>query len=338
MAQQYKALTPEQVDFFMEHGYVIIKQAFTREQAADFTKEMWIRLGMDPNDKSTWTQERTNMPVTKRVRVSEFAPKAWEAITELCGGEDRVDVEASTWGDSFIVNLGTPALEGAPPVPPLALDNWHVDGDFFVHFLDSPEQALLVIPLFSDIVPGGGGTYIATDGIDIIARYLADHPEGVVPEDRTFRPAYLPGPAEQHVGHPGFWSHMEEIKRCTRFVELTGETGDVVLMHPLMMHSASKNVRRLPRVITNPPVGVREPFNFNREDPREFSLVERKTLKALGVDRLDFKPTGERRQVVPKRVQIQKAMLELEMKRLEEVKRKSEQASPASTPVPVAVA
>ena len=65
----------EQVEFFLENGYVVIKHAFTRDQAADFTNEMWARLGMDPEDKSTWTQERIHMPVTKRVRVSEFAPK-----------------------------------------------------------------------------------------------------------------------------------------------------------------------------------------------------------------------------------------------------------------------
>jgi hypothetical protein len=49
---------------------------------------------------------------------------------------------------------------------------WHNDGDFFVHFLDSREQALLVIPLWSDIVPKGGGTVINTDGTRYIAKHL----------------------------------------------------------------------------------------------------------------------------------------------------------------------
>jgi hypothetical protein len=53
-----------------------------------------------------------------------------------------------------------------------------------VHFLDSPEQALLVTPLWAPIKPRGGGTYIATDGIELIANYLAEHPEGVVPSGR----------------------------------------------------------------------------------------------------------------------------------------------------------
>ena len=52
------------------------------------------------------------------------------------------------------------------------LDGWHNDGDFFVHFLDSPEQALLVIPLWSDIESKGGGTAVCGDGIKHVAKHL----------------------------------------------------------------------------------------------------------------------------------------------------------------------
>ena len=89
-------------------------------------------------------------------------------MQDLLGGEERIDETRSTWGDGFIMNLGTPELETANNIDPRDLDNWHVDGDFFVHFLDSPEQALLVIPLFSDIKPRGGGTYICPDGVDMV--------------------------------------------------------------------------------------------------------------------------------------------------------------------------
>lgn len=65
---------------------------------------------------------------------------------------------------------------------------------------------------------------------------------------------------------------------------MTGEIGGVVLLHPLMLHSASKNHLRF---ITNPPVSLKEPFNFNRDNPDDFSLVEKKTLKTLDVDRFD---------------------------------------------------
>ena len=55
-------------------------------------------------------------------------------MIELLGGEDRIDAQSSCWGDSFIVNFGTPELEGAQPRDPKDLENWHVDGDFFVRF------------------------------------------------------------------------------------------------------------------------------------------------------------------------------------------------------------
>ena len=56
-----------------------------------------------------------------------------------------------------------------------------------------------------------------------------------------------------------------------------------------MLHSASKNHTRVPRIITNPPVSLKDPFNFNRENPEDYTIVERKTLSELGVERLDFR-------------------------------------------------
>lgn len=154
---------------------------------------------------------------------------------------------------------------------------------------------------------------ICPDGLDGVARYLAAHPEGVLPVKHTLVPSTntMPNPKD----NPGFWSHLREVKNFHKFVELTGEVGDVVLLHPLMLHSASKNHLRIPRVIINPPVGLREPFNFCRSDGN-YSLVEQKTLRALGVDKLDFKPSTERRGIVPERVRVQQNMLEEERKRL----------------------
>jgi hypothetical protein len=82
-------------------------------------------IARDPNDKSTWHAERTNMPSRKRIPVSEVAPTAWTAICDLCGGEDRVHESARTWSDGFIVNLGSPEGEGKE-IAPKDLDNCKV--------------------------------------------------------------------------------------------------------------------------------------------------------------------------------------------------------------------
>jgi len=271
------------------------------------TKDVWTRLGMNPNDKSTWTKERINMPSHQTVRTKEFAPHAWGAICELLGGEERVNQDSGYWNDGFIVNLGSPEWEDKKQ-DPKALDNWHVDGDFFIHFLDSPEQGLLVIPIFTDIVKDGGGTMICPEAMGKIARFLHDHPEGVTP--------YMKPRNNPH-GHVGLEFYQDLISSCNDFHEMTGNIGDVILLHPLMLHSASHNRLRRPRIITNPPVSILEPFKFDRANAKEFSVVELKTMKEVGEDKIRFwKATAPREHVIPERLKVQSKMKEEELARL----------------------
>lgn len=120
---------------------------------------------------------------------------------------------------------------------------------------------------------------------------------------------------------PDFWNNLARDKSRVRdecFLEMTGEVGDVILMHPLMMHSASKNLRREIRVITNPPVMLKEPFCFDRKNKEEYSLVELKTMKDLGMsDGLPgWKIAGERKGWVPARVRRMEEMKKQELERL----------------------
>ena len=144
MANSYK-LSQEQIDHFMRFGYVRVPDCFSKAKANEWAGDVWSRLGYSPTDKSTWANEMTWMGDTKEEAVKTFAPKAWAAICELLGGEDRVASESATWNDALIVNLGSPESEGKWPNP-ADLPEWHVDGDFFTHFLDSPEQAFWSYP------------------------------------------------------------------------------------------------------------------------------------------------------------------------------------------------
>jgi hypothetical protein len=47
-------LPQEQIDHFLEHGWLKLSNCFTREQADSLQTTLWTRLGMDPNDMSTW--------------------------------------------------------------------------------------------------------------------------------------------------------------------------------------------------------------------------------------------------------------------------------------------
>ena len=277
-------LSDSQVEHFLEKGFVVLEHCFDAEQAAPVVDRAWDRLGVDRDDPTTWDRPRVHLPSVEHVDAAEFAPAAYAAACQLLGGEDRVQTPWQ-WSDGIIANLGVGADRPFDP-PSAEVDGWHKDGDFFRHFLDSPEQGLLTIVLWTDVLSQGGGTFVATDSVGVVARFLAGRPEGVLPDELQ---------------------QTALIRQCHDFAELTGQAGDVVLMHPFMLHATSQNVLRAQRLITNPPLALREPMDFDRADASLSSPVEQAVLRGLGVDRLAFRPSAPREAVVPPRLRGQQA-------------------------------
>jgi len=227
--------------------------------------------------------------------AKEMSPYVWGIICDLVGGEEKITDDTRYWRDNFIVNLGSEETQNLKEVPrPEDLTNWHFDGDNFLHFLDSSERGVITIPLWSDeIKHGGGPTFIAPDSISVVAKHLESHPEGVMPGLR-----------------------LDLVKQCKEFVELTGKLGDVLIMHPYMLHSASPNILRIPRFMTNPAVTLKEPFNYNQSFDK-LSIVERTTLRALGKKApYDYKITSPRKYFLSKRYYLWHEMHEDAIKRL----------------------
>ncbi len=285
-------LSDEDVERFVTNGYVVVKDCFPPESASRWIERAWARLGFDRTDPAQWVEKRVHLSTLEAVDARAFAPKAFAAAVQLLGGEDRIELPWN-WGDGFIANLGV-GDDRPWQAPTAEMEGWHKDGDFFRHFLDSPEQGLLTIVLWTDMLHRGGGTFIAPDSVPVVARYLAEHPEGVLPTDFDFRSL---------------------TRQCHDLVELTGDFGDVVLMHPHMLHATSQNVIQHGRLITNPPIALREPLRFDREDGA-YSAVEQAVLRGLGVDRFTFQRTGERETVVPERVLAQQSREAAEAARL----------------------
>ncbi|KAG9841934.1 hypothetical protein KCU98_g5348, partial [Aureobasidium melanogenum] len=339
------SLSEEQKQHFLEHGFIKLEDCFSPEDelCKGLMDRVWERLDMDPNDKETWNPWRVHLPrYHDAIPMREFCPKAWSAICELCGGQDRIDtgtsstpgldsstqdIALSVINDGFIVNVGSStdeaawkaaAQQGHPSGPdnltsaqqklldPHERDNWHVDGDFFHHFLDSKEQALLPIVLFKDIKVGGGGTMICPDAIPTMAAHLAAHPEGLMPDMTPIEGRAKPYKDFDH----GFFDQAVRTVAKDRFKTAIGKAGDIYLLHPLMVHSAAPNYLREPRFITNPPVALKQPFNFDRTDGSAYSLVEQKTLNALdsASGLKGWRITTERKFIVPERVREQAQM------------------------------
>ncbi len=283
---KYRVLTDENVQTFLAKGYLIVKGALDPARAQPWIDQAYARLGYSPTDPATWEKDIVWMDHENRARVRDLAPKAWDAILDVIGGEDRIEpgviglpatghftaVNSHEWSDAFIVNFRRGADQPWQP-PSAATKGWHKDGSYFRHFLDSREQALLTIVLWSDMRHQGGGTFIAADSVRIIAKLLHDHPEGIPAREFDF---------------------AKIASQCHDFIELTGEAGDFVILHPYMLHASSQNVLGVPRFMSNPPILLKEPMQFNRPNPADFSLLERASLHYLGLERLDFQPTHAR--------------------------------------------
>jgi len=134
---------------------------------------------------------------------------------------------------------------------------------------------MLVVPIYSpEIKHRGGATYIAPDSVSLVAKYLLEHPEGSpTPGNKMDFPAMA--------------------AQCKDFVELTSKVGDVAFVHPFMLHTGSPNSLRVPRFMANPCMSMKEPFKYDKPKD-QLNIIEKSTLRALGVESLSFKITGER--------------------------------------------
>ncbi len=273
MSKPYRVLTDADVSQFMERGFVYLPRAVPQETVVSYTENIWERLGYDPQNPATWEKHWIPLPGERHQPVQDVSPVAYGAICDLCV-EERV--RASSWGDGLIVNLGRAEDTDLWEPPTATAPGWHTDGDFFRHFLDSPEQGLLTLVLWTDVLPGGGATFVAGDSVPHVARHFAAHPEGMLPNELGTR---------------------DQVAKCTDFFEATGSAGDVYLLHPFVIHASSRNALRRLRLISNPPVHLKEPMNFNRPNPDDFSLVEQAILRGLGVPRYDFVPTAPRERI-----------------------------------------
>jgi hypothetical protein len=278
-------LNNEQVQSFLDNGYLVVHDCLDQSIANRWIDEAYIRLGYDPSNPTTWQKDIIWMDHKNQMPVRQLAPKAWGAILDVVGGEDHLEtqimglgpghfttINSFEWSDAFIVNFHRGADKSWQP-PSAQVTGWHKDGSYFRHFLDSREQALLTIVLWSDMLHQGGGMFISPDSVRVVARCLYEHPEGVHPEDFDFQ---------------------NLISQCNQFEEVTGKAGDFVILHLFILHASSQNVIGMPRFMTNPPIVLKEPMNLNRPDPNDFSLLERATLHYLGLEQLDFQPARER--------------------------------------------
>lgn len=272
----YKSLTPEEAEHFLTHGWLKAPGAIKPEYIDAWMADFWVRTGFDEHDKTTWKDEYLHLPHHRQQRHDEFCPEAWGKISDICGGEDRIDPERERWiGDNFIANFGSDVRSKSQiEYSPKEKTGWHCDNDWYRQFLDSSGTAMTIVHCFTDVPARGGGTWLCEDGIarkssvksylakcgiDIslfsgVVQHLYAHPEGLDP-----------GLTTDHI--------CDGIKSCEEFAQVVAKKGDVFILHGLLPHVAGFNFLHYARVITNPHVTLKDPYSLNRPDGDYVSLA-----------------------------------------------------------------
>lgn len=250
-------LTTNEIEQFIEDGFVIIRDAFPAAIAVEVRALLWKELGLSPDDRSGWTKNLVSLQKVFHGPPfsGAFTDRLTGALDQLMGsGRYHPPTGLGWWPVAF------PGFEKAPWTPPAT--GWHVDGIQFHHHVDSADQGMLPIFLLSDIAPGGGGTAVSVGSHKITARILqAAEPDGL---------------------------HVNELAKRVmaadprnRVVELTGRAGDVALHHPFMLHARSPNTGNSVRFICNPCITLKEKMTVSATAPGVRSPVEQAIIGAL---------------------------------------------------------
>lgn len=247
-----QVLTLDEVERFITDGYLVVRGLIPEERVKAIVPMIWSALDAVAHDPGKRNPDGGHLlkesphggPVQGLV-----SPRYRTVIEDLCGAG-----RCQLWEDGLgymPIRFPDPR-RGALAWQPTDM---HVDGMHFHHHVNSAEQGLVVVELFSDIDPQGGGTAIRVGSHKQVARILQRaEPAGLTCME-------IGAKARQETGEGPV-------------IELTGKAGDVLFMHPHTLHGSSLNLSERARLASNHCVGLQAPMQLARADAGEYSPVE----------------------------------------------------------------
>ncbi|TLS52617.1 phytanoyl-CoA dioxygenase family protein [Paenibacillus antri] len=286
-------LNDAQIEHFIDKGWVKLERAYAEADALAAQTYVWSqveRRGVLRSDRSTWTKPMVRM--NENYDTPEFracqTDRLLGAIEDLIGpGQWLFRERPIRWG-WWPVNFS----QGAERAWDVPTEAWHIDGIHHPQFLDSPEQGLLLLCIFSEIGPRGGGTLVVEGSHNIVARILKERPEGLAVKEVNEAAKRHPYLAELTGSRPipdGLSRIERFMERETvdddgfrlRVVETTGRPGDVIIGHPFLFHAASPNHTGAPRFMCNNQAPLRDRIRLDRPPGESHTPLERSIRKAV---------------------------------------------------------
>jgi hypothetical protein len=254
MESQLTTLTSSDLQRFERDGYVVVRQAFARADGLAMERQWWRELAdthdIRRDDRSSWRQIRGDLKAAKR------DPVQGRILTERVRGvfDDLLGTGAwsrpRNWGRSLV----TFPEPGGWEVP---TGHWHWDNPCELH-LDHP-MGLFVVSLIGSVAPRGGGTLILSGSPRLLIQQerripASQRPDSIARLWERFHRSHpwlmaltgqAPSPADRIAAFMDGETSVEGVP--LRVVELTGEPGDMVFCHPVMVHCVAPNRGEWPR-------------------------------------------------------------------------------------------
>jgi ectoine hydroxylase-related dioxygenase (phytanoyl-CoA dioxygenase family) len=247
-------LSENQLAQLSELGYLKLPAAIPAHDALAMRARMWEALavgGADPADRSTWrTVDRKALKrAVQRDAFAAYASSTVRAVADQLLG-------AGGWGPPahWGLTMVTFPEDGEWSVPHRG---WHLDSS---PRTGPADQLIRTFALLGTQEAGGGATLIVSGSHRLVAtmeptltpntrltasavvrRTLASADAWF---DGLFRPGEEPGRSRWLMTDPRVVDGVE-----VGVVEFTGEAGDLYLMHPWTLHTASSNSRDQPRLM-----------------------------------------------------------------------------------------
>ena len=249
-----RILSPAERLRFERDGYVVVRQAFPGSDGRAMEERWWAELaetrGIRRDDRSSWCRVAGNLKAAKR------DPGQGAILSETVRGVIDDLLGAGTWSPprDWGMTLVTFPEPGGWELPTRL---WHWDNPCEPH-LDRT-RGLFVVSFIGRVAPRGGGTLILSGSprllIEQERRHSGDQRRGLggKPWDRFGRShpwlsaltGQGPSPADRAAAFMDEETIVDGVP--LRVVELTGEPGDMVFCHPVMLHCAAPNRGAWPR-------------------------------------------------------------------------------------------
>lgn len=271
-------LTAAQKSEFDEHGWVRVPGAIPDEHVHSVLDRIWDdleqRCGIPRDAPETWPEARPK-GFNRLMRSGDFEPTSSSAVQDAIDGflEPGHWERPSPWGALLLT---------FPAAGPWFLPNhsWHMDFRASESAVADKTTGVQVFAILEPLAARGGATVVLA-GSHRLVRHLARQPELIgsgrskditkavkraAPNLRDLWSRDLGGDREERY----LLNPVDVFGIPVQAVEFTGNPGDLIFMHPWIIHAASPNCGNRPRIVITQRV-----YRQNKDDDRNTTGPEK---------------------------------------------------------------